>query len=201
MPQHNVKILAFAGSTREASFNKRLVKIAAEGAREAGAEVTEIDLRDYPMPFYDGDVEAKSGLPEKALALKEVMVGHHGFLIASPEYNSGYSAVLKNMIDWTSRSSVQGEKPLSVYAGKTVSLMSAAPGALGGLRGLYQLRELLMNMNVLVLPHMRAVGHAAQAFGENGSLQDPALHAEIKALGAQTVQAIHPPQNHEGEKP
>lgn len=184
------KILAFAGSTRESSLNKLLVQIAAEGAREAGAEVTYIDLRDYPMPLYDGDLEDENGLPEKALELKSLMRSHQGFLIASPEYNSGYSAVLKNAIDWTSRTSEDGEAPLSAYAGKTASIMAAAPGMLGGLRGLYQLRELLMNMNVLVHPNMKAVGQSMQAFNEDGTLKDPDLHAVIKDIGAQTVQSL-----------
>lgn len=191
MPKNQVKILAFAGSTREGSLNKTLVKIAAIGAQEAGAEVTVIDLRDYPMPFYDGDLEAKNGLPENAIELKKLLQEHHGFLIASPEYNSGYSAVLKNSIDWASRVSSDDEAPLSAFAGKTASIMAAAPGALGGLRGLYQLRELLMNMNVIVLPRMRAISQAMQAFNEDGSLKDSDLQHAIKGLGAQTVKSIH----------
>lgn len=191
MSDNKIKILAFAGSTREESINKQLVKIAAQGAQEAGAEVTVLDLRDYPMPFYDGDLEGKSGLPEKALELKKLMQEHHGFLIASPEYNSGYSAVLKNAIDWTSRPSSENEPGLVAFAGKTASIMAAAPGALGGLRGLYQLRELLMNMNVIVLPHMRAVGQAMQAFNEDGSLKESDLQAAIKGLGEQTVEMIN----------
>lgn len=191
MSNIKTKILAFAGSTRGESLNKTLVNIAAEGAREAGADVTVIDLRDYPMPFYDGDLEAKNGLPENALKLKKLLQEHHGFLIASPEYNSGYSAVLKNAIDWASRVSSDDEAPLSAFAGKTVSIMAAAPGALGGLRGLYQLRDLLMNMNVIVLPHMRAVSHAMDAFNEDGSLKDSDMQNAIKGLGAQTVKSIH----------
>lgn len=186
-----VKILAFAESTRASSFNKKLAAIAASGARDAGGDVTLIDLRDYIMPLYDGDQESRTGLPEKALALKELMIVHHGFLIASPEYNSGYSAVLKNAIDWTSRPSSEQEPALRAYSGKTASIMSAAPGALGGLRGLYQLRSLLMNMNVTVLPKMTAVGHANQVFDEAGELANLSLHESIKALGSQTVNSIH----------
>jgi len=191
MSENKIKILAFSGSTREESLHKKLVKIAAKGAQGAGADVTLIDLRDYPMPFYDGDLEGKSGLPENALKLKQLFKEHHGFLIASPEYNSGYSAVLKNAIDWTSRTSSDGEAPLSAFSGKTVSIMAASPGALGGLRGLYQLRDLLMNMNVTVLPTMRAVGQAMEAFNEDGGLKDSDLQAAIKGLGEQTVNSIH----------
>src|SRR6266446_5332539 len=97
------RILAFAGSTRAASFNKRLVRIAARGAEAAGAEVTVIDLRDLPLPLFDQDQEAAEGPPENAKRLKALMVASDGFLIASPEYNSSISAVLKNTIDWASR--------------------------------------------------------------------------------------------------
>ncbi|VAV91352.1 NADPH:quinone oxidoreductase [hydrothermal vent metagenome] len=190
MSNQKIRILAFAGSTREASCNKKLLKIAADGAREAKADVTVIDLRDFAMPLYDGDLEAATGLPEAALRLKELMCAHHGFLIASPEYNSGYSAVLKNAIDWVSRPSTENEPGLLAFAGKTASIMAAAPGALGGLRGLYQLRELLMNMRVFVHPNIRAVGNAMQVFSTTGDLTDVNLQAAIKMLGAQTVQAI-----------
>ncbi len=191
MQKDKIKILAFAGSTREASLNKKLVSVAAEGAREVGADVTIIDLRDFAMPFYDGDLEAAEGLPRNALKLKKMMCEHDGFLIASPEYNSGYSAVMKNVIDWTSRPSTKDEAALKAYAGKTASIMAAAPGALGGLRGLYQLRELLMNMRVFVNPNMRAVGEAMQVFNEDGNLMGSDLQAAIRTLGAQTVHAIH----------
>ncbi len=190
MSNNQVNILAFAGSTRTDSFNKKLVKIAAQGAKEAGAEVTVIDLRDFSMPLYDGDLEAAQGLPENALKLKALMRQQQGFLIASPEYNSGYSAVLKNSIDWVSRVSEQGEPPLVAFAGKTASIMSASPGALGGLRGLYQLRELLMNINVTVLPTMRAIGGAMKEFDEQGNLLKAELEKAVKKLGEQTVRAI-----------
>ena len=115
----NVKILAFAGSTRTESFNKKLVKIAVEGARAAGAEVTLIDLRDFPMPLYDGDLEAASGLPENAKKVKQLMISHHGFLISAPEYNSSITAVLKNTFDWVSRPETDDEPPLvSLSAGR-----------------------------------------------------------------------------------
>src|SRR2546422_11581460 len=134
------KILAFAGSTRTESFNKKLIKIAAQGARNAGAEVTLVDLRDLPMPLYDGDLEANSGLPENAKKFKELMFANNGLLISSPEYNSSFSGVLKNAIDWASREATDDEKPLACFVGKVAVLMSASPGALGGLRGLVQLR-------------------------------------------------------------
>ena len=127
-----IKILAFAGSTRTDSYNKKLVKIAAEGARAEGAEVTLIDLRDFPMPLFDGDLEAASGLPEHAKRLKRLMIGHHGLLISTPEYNSSITGVLKNAIDWASREETDDEPPLVCFRGKTAALVSASPGRIRG---------------------------------------------------------------------
>ncbi len=181
MPQP--KILAFAGSTRTGSFNKKLVKTAAEGARAAGAEVTLIDLRDLPLPLYDGDLEEKEGLPANAVKLKELFLAHRGLLIAAPEYNSGITGVLKNAIDWVSRSA-PGEAPLACFAGKTAALMSASPGALGGLRGLVQVRAILGNIGVLVLPGQVAVPRADGVFEPDGSLKDAKQRASVEKLGA-----------------
>src|SRR3989338_2486857 len=104
MSSTNPKILAFAGSTRTESFNKKLVQIAVRGAKQAGADVAYIDLRDFPLPLFDGDLEAKEGLPANAKKLKALFLDHQGLLISSPEYNSSISGVLKNTIDWVSRS-------------------------------------------------------------------------------------------------
>ena len=176
------KILAFAGSTRTGSFNKQLVKIAAAGARAAGAEVTELDLRDFPMPLYDGDLEAKEGLPAHAKKLKELLLAHQGLLISAPEYNSGISGVLKNAIDWASRSTL-GEAPLACFVGKVAALMSASPGGLGGLRGLVHVRSILGNIHVLVLPDQVAVPRAHEAFTSDGTLKDAKQQAAVEGLG------------------
>jgi NAD(P)H-dependent FMN reductase len=185
----NVKILAFAGSTRRESLNKRLVRVAAAGAREAGAEVTVLDLAQLPLPLYDGDLEAAEGLPANARRLKTLMAEHDGFLISSPEYNSSLSAVLKNAIDWVSRREAD-EPPLVAFAGKAAALMSASPGALGGLRGLVHLRAILGNLGILVLPQQRAVGGAAKAFDEDGTLADPKTQAAVAALGSSLAETL-----------
>ena len=177
------RILAFAGSTRQASYNKKLVSCAAAAAREAGAEVTLIDLRDFPMPLYDGDLEDSSGLPENAKKLKALMREHDGFLISSPEYNSAFSAVLKNTIDWTSRTETDDEPSLVAYRGKAAALMSASPGALGGLRGLVFLRAVLGNIGVIVLPDQVAVSTAHEAFDEQGQIKDEHRRKQVTALG------------------
>lgn len=176
------KILAFAGSTRIESYNKKLVKIAAAGAQAAGAEVTYIDLRDLPLPLFDEDLEAQEGLPANARTLKDLLISHQGLLIASPEYNSSLTAVLKNAIDWASRPA-PNEAPLAAFAGKVATIMSASPGALGGLRGLVHLRSILGNIKVLVLPDQIAVSKAYEAFNPDGTLVDPKQQESIEKLG------------------
>ncbi|HPF37395.1 MAG TPA: NAD(P)H-dependent oxidoreductase [Phycisphaerae bacterium] len=179
------KILAFAGSLREGSYNKRLVKAAAEGARQAGAEVTFIDLRDFALPNYDGDIEASSGPPDGAIRLKAILKDHDALLIASPEYNSSISGALKNAIDWASRPLTKDEPPLDCFAGKTAALLAASPGALGGLRGLVHLRSILGNIRVIVLPDQRAVPRAHEAFDAEGRLTDPATREGVETIGAE----------------
>ncbi|QLE40286.1 NAD(P)H-dependent oxidoreductase [Nostoc sp. C052] len=176
------KILAFAGSTRIDSYNKKLVKIAAAGAKAAGAEVTYIDLRDLPLPLFDEDLEAEQGLPANARILKDLLISHQGLLIASPEYNSSLTAVLKNAIDWASRPA-PNEAPLAAFAGKVAAILSASPGALGGLRGLVHLRSILGNIKVLVLPDQIAVPKAYEAFNPDGTLKDPKQQESIEKLG------------------
>ena len=183
------KILAFAGSTRQDSFNKKVLAIAAEGARNAGAEVTIIDLRDFPMPLYDGDFEKEYGIPENGKKLMNLMIEHDGFLIASPEYNRSVSGVLKNAIDWASRP-VKGIPSLKAFDGKVACLMSASDGSLGGLRGLFALRWILENIKVLVLPKQATVPKANEAFDENGKLKDEKLQATIENLGKSLTDII-----------
>ncbi|BAZ08468.1 putative NADPH-dependent FMN reductase [Calothrix sp. NIES-4071] len=178
------KILAFAGSARKESFNKKLVKIAAIGAKKAGVEVTYIDFRDLPLPLYDEDLESVEGLPDNALKLKALMKAHHGFIIACPEYNSSITPLLKNAIDWASRRSAD-EPPLVCFKEKTAVLMSASPGGLGGLRGLSHVRSILSSIGVLVLPNQRAIGSAYEAFDENDNLKDESQQTAIMQLGAE----------------
>jgi len=178
------RILAFSGSLRKDSFNQKLAAIAAEGARDAGAEVTLIELRDFPMPLFDQDLEAASGKPEEAKRLKALFLSHQGLIIASPEYNSAYSAALKNAIDWVSRGDSPDEPPISALAGKSAVIMAASPGGLGGLRGLVPLRMLLGNLGITLLPDQIAIPSVFNAFGPDGHLVDPKQEGKVKALGA-----------------
>ena len=183
------KILAFAGSTREGSLNKRLIRVAAEAARAAGGEVTLVDLRDYPMPSYDGEIESGQGLPETAHALKDVFKAHSGLLISAPEYNGGMSGMLKNTIDWISRRG-HDDRIVAAFSGKFAGIMSASPGALGGLRGLGQLRHVLTSVGVLVIPQQRSIGGGNTAFGDDGKLKDPAQQTAIEAIAARVVDLV-----------
>lgn len=176
------KILAFAGSTRAGSFNKKLIRLGADAARAAGAEVTLIDLRDLPLPLFDGDLEDAQGLPDNAKKLKALLREHDGFLISAPEYNSSITGVLKNAIDWASREETDDEPPLVCFRGKTAALLSASPGALGGLRGLVHLRAILGNIGVIVLPDQLAVGAAHEAFDEAGRLKDPKRAEKVASI-------------------
>jgi chromate reductase len=187
------KILCFAGSLRKDSLNKKLVKIAMEGVRKAGGEATFVDLADYPMPIYDGDIEASEGLPENAKKFKKLMMEHQGFLIACPEYNSSITAVLKNVIDWASRPE-QGEPQLAAFKGKVAGLLAASPGALGGLRGLVTVRMILGNIGVIVATEQVAVSKAHEAFNEDGTLKDAKQADSVQNIGKRVTElakALH----------
>ena len=176
------KITAFAGSLRAGSFNRKLLALAADAARAAGAEVTVVDLRDLALPLFDQDLEDASGLPDGAKKFKALLRASDGFLIASPEYNSSLTAALKNALDWASRAESDGEPPLAAYRGKTAALCSASPGALGGLRGLVHLRAILGNIGVLVLPDQVCISTAHEAFDDAGQLRDERKAKQIAAL-------------------
>ena len=188
MPQ--VKILVFAGSLRKDSYNKKLARIAAEGIRSAGAEATLIDMKDFPLPVYDGDIEAAEGLPANAKKLKEIFLQHQGLLIASPEYNSSIPGGLKNLIDWVSRTETKDEPSLACFNKKIAVVMSASPGALGGSRALVPLRAMLGNIGVLVLPGQVNISRANEAFDEKGALKDAKQDASVRKLAAELVRVL-----------
>lgn len=178
----SAKILAFAGSTRRESFNRRLLAVVAEGARGAGAEVRLVDLGDYPMPLYHEDEEKESGVPETALAFREQMKWADGFLMACPEYNSSFTPLWKNTIDWASRPR-EGEKPLECFRGKVAGLVAASAGYFGGYRGLQQVRYVLGNIGVVVLPDMFSLPRAHEAFAGDGSMVDARQADLAKGIG------------------
>lgn len=182
-----INLIAFAGSTRRESFNRKLVRIAAKGAEQNGAAVEVLELSDFPMPLLNEDLEAESGMPPGAAAFKRKIMDSHGFMISAPEYNGSFSPLLKNALDWCSRSQSANAKPLSAFRGKTAVLMSASPGSLGGMRGLVPLRMLLGNLGVLVIPGFRCISSAGDAFTENGLLKNSRDQKAVMKLGADLV--------------
>jgi chromate reductase, NAD(P)H dehydrogenase (quinone) len=180
---HSIKLLFVAGSAREGSFNKKLARLGADIAAANGLQATFADLGDYPMPLYDGDLEAKSGAPDNAVKLKALMSIHEGVFIACPEYNASITPLLKNTLDWISRIKTEGEAPLHVFKSRVFALGSASPGAFGGMRSLMATRQVLeLGLGALVLPDQIAIPRAMDAFEENGHLKDKAQQASFKTV-------------------
>jgi len=179
-----IKILAFSGSTREDSLNKKLIAEAAGLARQMGAHVNVIDLRDYVSPFYDEDLETKSGMPLKARQLRHLMIQSNVMIIASPEYNSSLSAALKNAIDWASRGETGGASR-DAFKGKKFIIVSASPGSGGGVRGLNHLRAIIEDAGGTVLPQQIVVPDAYNAFDQQGHLKNQKLKGDL----SQAIQA------------
>lgn len=185
-----VRILAFSGSARSGSINQKILEIAAAGAREAGADVTMISLRDYPMPLYDGDLEAAEGLPDKAVELREVFRAHQGLLIACPEYNGTLAPLLKNTIDWVSRP-YKDEGNLAVIIGKAVALVSGSGGMMGGGRAQAHMRQSFQVMQCHLVPQTATVPFASAAsFDDAGNLKDEMAQKLAGLAGRRLAQAV-----------
>ena len=182
----SIKILFFAGSSRKQSYNKKLAHAAYEYAKSKGVEATFADLIDYPMPIMNEDLEAEEGMPEKAIAFKKLMAAHDGFFIATPEYNSMFPPLLKNTIDWCTRTHEEGEPSMIAFKGKIAGLAAASEGGLGGIRVLPVLRQQLQNISVMVVPNQLALSAAHEAFDDQGGLvkdnQRKMLHGVVDQL-------------------
>ncbi len=176
------KLIALSGSLRSESFNQKLVQIAAEGARAAGAEVQVIHLADFNIPLYSQDLE-EEGMPAAVNDLKHLFAQADGILLASPEYNGSITGVLKNTLDWLSRPS-KDPSIGSAFDGKVAGIMAASPGGLGGIRGLAHTKDVLFNLGVMVYPKQVAVGSAFKAFDQEGNLVDEDMAQRVKGLGA-----------------
>lgn len=183
-----MKILAFAGTQRPASYNRMLVHIVARGAAEAGAEITYLDWADYAMPLYDPAIEV-AGMPEVVMRFKAILIAHQGFLISTPEYNGSITPLMKNSIDWATRP-VPGEKPMACFKHKVVGLTSTSPGVFGGVLALAQVRTLLTRLGSLVLPEQFPVGEAGKIFDENGELRDARQRAIAESIGARVATVL-----------
>ncbi|MEY3775643.1 MAG: hypothetical protein RLZZ129_2423 [Verrucomicrobiota bacterium] len=179
---HPPRILAFAGSARRESLNRKLLAVAVAETRAAGAEVTLLDLNEYALPLYHGDEEEAQGLPANAVKLIELVSSHQGLLIASPEYNSFITSLLKNTIDWITRAE---ENPL---VGKVAAVVSASPGAFGGVRSLQHARHLLLHLGCHIVPAQCMLPKAHEAFAADGQLQDARSVKSVRTLAQQLVQ-------------
>ena len=186
-----MKTLIFAGSTRQQSFNRKLATVAAQMARATGAEVTHIELSDFDIPMYNADLEAK-GTPADVIRLKQLMWEHPAWIICSPEYNGSYTALLKNTIDWASspaKSHPAWQDGLKSFRGKVVGMLSASPGALGGLRAQSHLAPLLVNLECWLAPRNFALGRAGDAFTADGALIDEGARRNVQAVIDQVLWA------------
>lgn len=184
-----IPLLVFAGSTRTQSHNRKLAQVAADAGRAAGAQVTHLELADFDLPLYNADLEAR-GTPEAARRLKEIFHGHPAWIICSPEYNGSYTGLLKNTIDWVS-SPIKGDPEWSSgtkpFAGKVVGLLSASPGAMGGLRSLSHLSPLLLNLQCWLTPKQYALSKAAEAFDDQGRLISGLAQAAVQGVVEQAI--------------
>ena len=178
-----VKLLAFAGSGRRDSINRKLLAAAVASARQQGAEVTVLDLRADTLPLYDGDLE-EAGMPPKVIELKRLYAAHDGFLIASPEYNMFFTPLMKNTLDWLSRPAPAGVP--DPFAGKVAAHIATSPGGFGGLRALPFLRLLLAKLGVLVSPVDLAVGNGGEAIGDH-RLKDPKLQQALDKVVSELI--------------
>ncbi len=185
MSEAPTKVLSLSGSQRKQSYNRWLVDIAAEGARQAGAVVTTVEWEDYVMPLYDHDI-GDAEVPEAVHRFKKLLLTHDGLLIASPEYNVSVTPLLKNAIDWASRPS-PGESTYACFRDKVVGLLSVSTGSFGGAAGLQHLRAILSRLGALVLPEQYPVGEAKRIFDAQGQLNDPSQRAAALAIGARVT--------------
>lgn len=177
----SMNVLVFAGSTREQSFNKKLAAEAANFLRQKGANVTFVDLKDYPIPFYNGDLESKEGMPPKAKQLRDLFINNDFIFISTPEYNGSIPSILKNVIDWASRNEL-GKPSRDAFKGKKFVIMSASPGSGGGARAQAHLRSILESAGGTVLQEQITVPDASNAFDEQGKLKNEKIKSELQKI-------------------
>src|ERR1700761_1514094 len=182
-----LKILVIPGSLRSGSLNARLAATLAAELVQAGGNISRILLGDFPLPIYDGDLQAKSGVPKHAINLKRLMASHHGVLMVTPEYNSSIPALLKNTIDWVSRVQDPQESRGQVFRGRAFAIAAAAENRLGGARALMALRLILSACQAPVIPNQLALPFATEAYDDRDRLRHP---ADIDAMNAMLRQLI-----------
>jgi chromate reductase, NAD(P)H dehydrogenase (quinone) len=178
-----MRLMFFAGSTREGSYNRKLARLAHRIAEANGIEGVVIELKDYPMPFYNGDLDASDGPPKAAREFRALLGEYQGVFIASPEYNSSIAPLLKNTLDWVTRVRAKGETGLEVFRSRVFAISGASPGNYGAMRSLLHLRQILeVGIGATVIPQQLALPRAGDAFEEDGSLKDKTLQEMLKAV-------------------
>jgi len=175
------RILAFSGSARRESLNKKLLAAVVELTRAAGAEVTVVDFKDLPIPLYEGDLEDADGIPANAQKLIDLITQHGGLVIASPEYNSQMTPLLKNVIDWCTRAD---ENP---FKGKVAAVVSASPGMFGGIRSMTLARQLLVHLGCHIVPAQCVLPQADKAFDEQGALKEERNRKNAQGVATELV--------------
>jgi chromate reductase len=180
---HAPKILAFSGSARKESLNRKFLAVAVQEVKNAGGVVTLIDLADFEMPLYHGDLEEASGLPANARKLIHLIKDHAGLLVASPEYNSMLTPLLKNTLDWCTRD--DDDNP---FPGRVAAVISASPGALGGIRSLKLAQQLLLHLGCHVVPGNTMLPQAHKAFGPEGQLTESRTLKSVQELAVTLVE-------------
>jgi chromate reductase, NAD(P)H dehydrogenase (quinone) len=186
-PMSMPKILVIPGSTRTGSHNVKLAALAAKELTLIDADVTRISLADYPLPIYEADLDARMGQPANALALKQMIMAHHGVFIASPEYSASVTPLLKNAIDWVSRVRERGDPTYAAFKGRVFAIAAASPGRAGGLHSLIALRQILeLGCGAFVIPEQVAIPNADQAFDDMDDIIDTGtanlFRAELQRL-------------------
>jgi NAD(P)H-dependent FMN reductase len=183
-----LKILVIPGSLRTGSFNARLAAAAVKEFALANVEVTQISLADFPLPIYDGDLEANAGIPKNAIDLKRMIEAHHGVLIVSPEYNSSVPPLVKNTIDWVTRVRDRNETLGQVFRERAFAIAAASDGKFGGLRVLMALRQILaLGCGATVIPRQVALSFASQAFDDMDRLKDQRDADQLRATVRQLI--------------
>ena len=182
-----LKILVVPGSLRSGSHNVKLAAAAAYQFVQAGADVTRISLADFPLPIYDGDLQARSGVPKNAVNLKRMIGAHHGVLLVTPEYNSSVPPLVKNTIDWITRVQDGHEIRGQVFREKPFAIAAASESRLGGTRALAALRLILTACRASVIPNQLALSFADQAYDDMDRLKNS---ADIEALNALVRQLV-----------
>lgn len=183
------RIVVMAGSRRREALSRRVAAACARALDAVGAEVERVELDDYPAPLYDGDLEAASGLPEAIVRLQRVLHASDGVLVVNPEYNGSLTPLLKNTLDWCSRPNPADPERSGgkVYAGRAAAVVGSSPGALGGMRVLFHIRDVLGYLGMQVIPQQLAVGKAGEAVGDDDRLRDAAQQEMLDKLAAALV--------------